>query len=328
MRKFYLAVFVFMLFTLGACGQSNDEDGESGNSQKFLTIATGNSGGTFFALGGAMADLFGSNKDLKVNAQSTEGSVVNVNLVKDQKAEIGFTNSSIAYYAENGVEMFDSKVDNVYAMAELYPMHYHLVVLKNSGIESIDDLAGKKIAVGEKGSGTEVNVRQILEGWDLTYDDFNASFISFSNAVEQMKNKSLDGAFVGAGVPTSSVMDLLTSGDAKLVPMENEVIEKLSETYPFMVSGEIPANSYSNQDESIETVLVGTTLVVNKDVDEDIVYDLTKTLYENLDKLTNAHSAAENIKLEKATDGMSIKLHPGALRYYEENDVPIPDHVR
>lgn len=324
-----LLVVVLLLSTiLAACNssESNDEPGSKKENEKtFITVATGGSGGVFFALGGALADIYKSLDGVIANAQSTKGSVVNVALINDGKADIAFSNSSIAYYASNGIAMFDKKLENVYAMAELYPMYYHLVVAKDSGINSIADIKGKKIAVGEKGSGTEVNVHQFLEGWNITYDDFDESFISFSNAVDQMKNKSIDGAFVGAGIPTSSVMELMTSGNAKLVPLDNETVKKLAEKkYPFFKPGKIPAGTYSGQDEDIETILIGTTLVVRKDLDEELAYKLTKAIYDNLDKLRDTHSAANNIKLESATDGMSIKIHPGAKKYYEENGLKIP----
>lgn len=337
MKKGALFLVFLLLATLflSACSGSNgsgaggaEPQGEGSNAQTeqtFVTIATGNSGGVFFALGGVFAELFNSIDGVVANAQSTEGSVINVSLVNEHKADIGFTNSSVSYYGANGMEMFKQKQENVYAIAELYPMYQHFVATEASGISAVPDLKGKKIAVGPKGSGTEVLTRQMLEGWGVSYDDFEPSYISFTNAVDQMKNGTLDGAFIATGIPTAAVTDLMTSVKAKLVPLEKATVEKLSETYPFFQPGVIPAGYYPGQEEEVETLTIGTTLVVNKKLDDDLVYEITKTIYENLDRIKTAHSAGKDIVLEQApAAGKSIPLHPGAKRYYEEKGLVIP----
>lgn len=319
MKRIISLLILSMVIILGAC--SDDE-------KTLLTLATGDSGGTFFALGGGLSNIYSNLDGVTVNPQSTKGSEVNIDLVDRDKAQVGFSNSSIAYYGYTGTEMFEEKTENVQAMAEIYQMYYQLVVRSKSDIENVSDLKGKKIAVGEKGSGTEANVKQLLEAWGITYDDFDPSFISFSSAVDQMKNKSIDGSFIGAGLPTSSVTDLMSAGDAKIVPMEHEKIEELIEgDYPFFGTDVIPAGTYPDQDEDIETATIGTSLVVNKDLSEDLVYDLTKTLFENLDKLEDTHSIAKEIDVDKATEGMSIEIHPGAKKYFEEEGVEIPEDI-
>lgn len=292
--------------------------------KEFVTIATGNSGGTFFALGGAMAEVFSSVDGVIANAQSTKGSVVNIALVNDEKANLAFCNSSIAYYGVNGMEMFKEKLPNVTVLAELYPMHFQLVVSKSSGINSIYDLAGHHIAVGPHGSGTEANVRMFIEGWDMDYAKFKPSFISFSNAVDQLKNRALDGAFIGAGIPTSSIMDLLTTGNFKLVSFERENVEALSKKYPFFSYGEVPPNTYANQPDAAGAVIVGTSLLASKSLSPDLAYKLMDALYSNLEILGNTHSSGKKIKLETATLGMSIPVHPGSKRYLEEKGIQVP----
>lgn len=337
MFKLRYLVSMALIFTLlVAC--STDQQGEEGEGseptedakeEQFITIATGDSGGAFYALGGALSNIYSSIDGVTANSQSTEGSVVNLNLVEDDRAQVAFSNNSIAHYAANGTEMFEEKLENILAMADLYPMYYHLVVTESSGIESVADLKGKKIAVGPQGSGTEVNTRQLLEGWNLTYDDVDVSYISFSNAVEQMRNRTLDGAFIGAGAPTAAVMDLMTTGDVKLIPLDNEVIAQLAEEkYPFMVPGKIPAGTYTGQEEDVETLIIGTTLVVNKNLSEDVVYEMTKALYENVDQLIATHSSAEEIELENGAKNITIDIHPGAIKYFEENNVELPAHAQ
>ena len=294
--------------------------------KQFVTIATGNSGGTFFALGGAMAEIFSSTGGVIANAQSTKGSVVNVALVNEGKADIAFCNSSIAYYGVNGIEMFEQKLPNVTALAELYPMHFQFVVSKNSNINSLYDMEGHHIAVGPKGSGTEANVRMFIEGWGMDYSKFKPSFISFSNAVDQLKNRALDGAFIGAGIPTAAVMDLLTTGNFKLVSFEQEEVEAISKRYPFFSYGKIPSNTYSNQAESVGAVMVGTSLIVNKNLSSELIYNLMASLYDNLEILGNTHSSGKNIKLENATQGMSIPIHSGSKKYLEEKGVSVPEN--
>lgn len=327
-KYFYVGIILTLILILAACG-GDDNSSEGDSEEKLLTLATGDSGGTFFALGGGLANIYSDLEGYTVNSQSTKGSEVNIDLIEENKAQIGFSNTSIAYYGATGAEMFDKKTENVQGMAEIYPMYYQFVARDGSGIDSVDDIKGKKIAVGEKGSGTEANVKQLLEGWDITYEDFEPSYISFSSAVDQMKDKAVDGAFIGAGIPTSAATDLISSGDAKLIPMEHENLNALiDDKYPFFDTGKIPKGTYPDQEEDIETATINTSLVVNKDLSEDTVYELTKTLYENLDELESTHDIASEIKLKDATEGMSIKIHPGAKKYYEEEDVDIPEEVQ
>ncbi|MBN2827576.1 MAG: TAXI family TRAP transporter solute-binding subunit [Tissierellales bacterium] len=325
-------IMVSLIITTVACSNNSsiNEKKEVQAEKEFITVVTGNSGGAFFALGGVLAQIYGTLPDIIANAQATDGSGVNISLVNDGKAQIGFSNTAQAYYAVTGTEMYsEKKHENFMSLAELYPMYFQLVVRNDSGINSISDIIGKKIAVAPQNSGTEANVRQFLEvGWSITYDDFDESFISFSNAADQLKNNALDGAFIGSGIPNSSTLDLLSTGKYYLVSFDKEGVSKVVDKYPFFKYGIIPANTYSQITTDLGSITVGTTLIINKNVSEETAYKLTKALYENLDKLGEAHSSGKDIKLENATAGMSIKIHPGAKKYYIEKGIEIPENVQ
>ena len=227
--------------------------------------------------------------------------------------------NDITYYAVNGTEMFkDKKVENLRGIAALYPETCQIVTLESTGIKSIADLKGKRVAVGAAGSGAEANARQILEAYGITYDDIDEQFRSCGEAASALKDGNVDAAFVTAGFPTAAVQDITSQNKVRLLPIEADKADALIAKYPFYTKTVIPAGTYAGFDEEVPGISVMAMLVATDKVDEKLGYDITKALFDNLEKLQAAHSAAKHITKENAKNGMSIELNAGAERYYKE----------
>jgi len=288
----------------------------------FINIATGGTGGTYYPLGGAMAKIYNDNiEGVTANAQSTGASVENIGLVANGETEIAFIQNDVTYYAWTGTESFadKEKVTNIRGMAMLYPEVVQVIATAESGIKTIADLKGKKVAVGAPGSGTEVNARQVLAEYGMTYDDLGkADYLSFNEAADQLKDKQVDAAFVTGAIPTSAVTEVTQTADIVVVPVDSDKIASLSAKYPFYTEVVIPANSYNKQTTDVTAAAVMAMLVVPEALDEELAYNLTKQLFEKRQVIIDTHARGNDIKLETALAGMPIDLHPGAQRYYDE----------
>ena len=287
-----------------------------GDKEQFINIATGGTAGTYYPIGGAIAEVLNKN-GMNASAQSTGASVANINMLKDKQVELAIVQNDITYYAVNGEEMFKDtgKVENLTAIASLYPETCQFVVREDSGIKSISDLKDKRVAVGAAGSGAEANARQILEAYGLTYDDVNEQFLSFAEGSYALKDGTVDAAFVTAGYPTASVQDIASQNKIRLLPVGDEQIKKLSEKYPFYTKTTVPAGTYQGFDEEIQTVSVMAILIANDKIDAALGEKVTKAIFDNLDKIAAAHSAGKNITKDGALKGLDfIKMNEGATK--------------
>ena len=289
-------------------------------AQKFLNIATGGTAGAYYPIGGAVADILNKNiPGANASAQSTGAAVANVNLLKEGKVEIAFLQNDIAYYAVNGTEMFkDKKVPNIYGLATLYPETVQIVTLKKSGIKSIADFKGKKIAVGAAGSGTECNARQIMAAYGLKYDDMKVQYLSFAEAASALKDGNVDAAFVTAGFPTAAIQDIATQHEVYLIPVDADKADAVMKQYPFYTKVVIKKGTYAKQDADCDALAIRCMLGVTDKMDEQTAYDVTKAIFTHLDRLKQSHSAAAVVSKESAMDGMSVKVHAGADKFFKE----------
>ena len=290
--------------------------GGSGEKEQFINIATGGTAGTYYPIGGAIAEVLNKN-GMNASAQSTGASVANINMLKDKQVELAIVQNDITYYAVNGKEMFEEsgKVENLTGIASLYPETCQFVVREDSGIKSINDLRGKRVAVGAAGSGAEANARQILEAYGITYNDISEQFLSFAEGSYALKDGTVDAAFVTAGYPTASVQDIASQNKIRLLPIGDEQVKKLAEKYPFYSKTIVPAGTYQGFDEDVETVSVMAILVANDKIDAALGEKLTKAIFDNVDKIAAAHSAAKAITKESALEAMDfIKMNEGAAK--------------
>lgn len=291
-----------------------------GGSQQ-LVIATGGTGGTYYPLGGGMADHITKNAGVTATAQATGASAENIRLLRDKKADIAFTQNDIAEYAAAGTNMFqqDGKIDSFQALGALYDETIQIVVSADSNIKSVADLKGKRVSVGAPGSGTEINAQQILEAYGLTFDDTQLQRLSFADSAKAIQDGKLDAAFQTAGTPTAAITELAATTGVKIIPIDNDKIDAIIAKYPYYVKTTVPANTYQTVPEEVTTVSVKSMLLIRSDLDEDLVYKVTKAIFDNTDKL--GHAKAKEIKLDSVLSGVSIPIHPGAKKYFDEKSV-------
>ncbi|TMW69991.1 TAXI family TRAP transporter solute-binding subunit [Alteribacter natronophilus] len=331
MKKLAGILAATMLFAV-ACGDENTDtdagnenggDGDEAGGQElddlFVTVATGGTSGVYYPIGGAISNILEGELGLDSSVQATGASVENINLLDNGRAELAITMGDAVIQAYEGSGAFDGEepIESLRGMAALYPNFVQVVTTEDSGIETMEDLAGMSVGVGAPNSGVELNARMVLEAHGMSYDDINEDFLSYSEAIDQIKNGMVDAAFVTSGVPNATVIDLDTTHDAKIIPIEGEAMDYLEENYPFFSAEEIPADAYSNA-EAIPTAAITNLLLVSNDLSEDAVYEMTKALFENIEDIQSSHNAAQDITLETVQAGMPIPLHPGAERYFEE----------
>ena len=294
--------------------------GCGGEKKKFVNIATGGTAGTYYPLGGAMAEVLNKNiPGMNASAQSTGASVANVNMLKEGKVDIGFVQNDIAYYAVTGTEMFQGKqVKNLQGIATLYPENVQIVTLAKEGITSVSQLKGKRVAIGAAGSGVEANARQILAAYGLTYDDIDEQYLSFSEAANGLQDGTIDAAFVTAGYPTVAVQDIAARKAVTVLSIDAAKADALIAKYPFYTRTTIPAGTYPGQKNDIEGVAVMAMLVATDEMSAKECYEITKALYSNLDKIKASHSVGALITKEGAGEGMALPINPGAEKFFKE----------
>ncbi|WP_350559236.1 TAXI family TRAP transporter solute-binding subunit [Psychrobacter sp. CAL346-MNA-CIBAN-0220] len=284
---------------------------------EFVTIATGGASGPYNIIGTSLAEIYVKTFGVNSKTQTTGASVENVNLLTLGKVDMVLALSDVVTDAVKGENNFDAPITNIQQIAVLYPNVVQLVSTKGSGIKNIEDLRGKRFAVGDQGSGTEVNARTLLEGFGMTYDDVEVDYLGFADAADAMKAGKIDAAFFSSGLPNSSLLELEQGLDLQVVSINQDKLKELIKTKPYFKTFEIPAGTYGNET-AVPTAAIMNALLVRSELSEADGYKLTKTLFDNLEGLRNAHQAAADISLDTAQQGMVAPIHPGAKRYYDE----------
>jgi TRAP transporter TAXI family solute receptor len=296
-----------------------------------LKIWTGGTGGVYYPLGVKLSELLNKYaSDVVTASVSTSGaSVANMRALAAGDANLVFVQNDIAYYAYKGIYMFNgSKVDIARGVAVLYPEVVQIVVRADSGIKSIYDLRGKRVAVGAAGSGTAVEAELILRAAGL-WATITPQYMDFATAASALKLGQVDAAFVVAGIPTSAVLELSATVPVNLVEVPDEVLSKLVEQgYRFFTRYTVPAGTYTGMTSDVRTVAVMAMLAVRADVPDQVVYTVLKVMFDRLSELREAHARAKDIELAKALQGMPIPLHPGAIRFYQERGISVPPELR
>ncbi len=266
-----------------------------------------------------MANIWTQAGVASVTAESSGASVENIRLLASKKADLALVQNDVADFALNGIELFKDGAIKTSGIAILYPELIQIVASGDSGIKTLTDLKGKRVGIGAAGSGTEADFRLMLDAVGMTYKDLGAAqYLSFAESAQAFKDRKIDAAVVVAGIPNPAIQDITTLQDITIVPVAGDLADKIKSKYKFFAKTTIPANTYKGQAQAVDTVAVLATLVCRTDLDTELVYKLTKTLFDKQPELAQAHAKGKELSKDKALDGLTVPLHPGAEKYYKE----------
>ncbi|HRD97093.1 MAG TPA: TAXI family TRAP transporter solute-binding subunit [Rubrivivax sp.] len=296
--------------------------GTAAQAQQFFRIGTGGTAGTYYPVGGMIANVVSQPGKLVATAQASNGSVANVNGIAGGAMEAGFSQADVATWAQKGTGIYEGKpnVPGLRLIANLYPESVHVVVKKGSGIKSVADLKGKRVALDEPGSGTLVNARAILAAYGVTEKDIKPEYIKPNQAGDKLKDGSLDAFFFTGGAPAGAISELASAGGGiDILAIEGAPAEALRKSSPFFAPDTIAASTYSGVGQ-VQTLAVGAQLVTSDKISADTVYEVTKALYSEAaqKQLANGHAKGKYITRENAVRSAGIPFHPGAERFYKE----------
>ncbi|RUR39405.1 TAXI family TRAP transporter solute-binding subunit [Vreelandella populi] len=299
-------------------------------SAQQLSIATGGTGGVYYPIGGGLAEMINNHiEGAQATAEVTGASVENMGLIMRGDADLALALADTVYQAYTGTGDFEGRqIENTRALASVYPNAVQLVTLAESDIESIADLAGKRVSVGAPGSGTELNARAVLEANGISYSDFTPQRLNFNETADAIRDGDIDAGFWSVGPPTSSILNLAATRDIRLIGLSDEEIANAQEEEAVFAPYELAAGMYDGMEEAVQTIGIPNVLVVNADMDEELAYQLTQLLFENTDELIAVHPAANDTTVDFTMNSTPVPLHPGAIRYFEETGVEIPDRLR
>lgn len=290
----------------------------------FVGIATGGTGGTYYPLGGMLAQLISNNAQLEgrrisATAETGNASVANAGLLQRGEIETAFVAADILDAAFRGVNQFDGNpATNLRALGSLYPETVQLVARADAGITSFADLRGRSISSGAPGSGQWQLLGDLLEAHGMTRDDISEDHSSFAQSVDKIKDGNLDASLITAGTPTASITELANGHDIIVVPLTGPEIEALQQVQPYYADTVLAAGSYRGIDADVPTIAVRAIWATHADLDDDLAYAMVKALYENTNILATVHVMGGQIASATALQSISIPLHPGAERYYRE----------
>ena len=290
----------------------------------FFGIATGGTGGTYYPLGGMLAQLISNKvtiggKKLSATAETAGASVANAQLLGRKDIESAFVAADILDAAYNGKGQFEGKpVKNLRALGALYPEQVQLVTLASANVQGFKDLKGKSVSSGSPGSGQWQLLGDLLEAHGMTRKDIGEDLSSFTQSVDKIKDGNLVASLITAGAPTSSISDLANAREVRVVPLSGPEIETLRKKQPYYAMVQLPANTYKGQTAPVDTLAVMAVWATHDGLSDQMAYEVTKALYENTATLGQVHPKGKEITLQTALQSVSIPLHPGAERYYRE----------
>ena len=316
-----LALLMAATMMFAGCDKQGTPDGENGNTEK-IVLATGGNTGTYYAYGMAMGPILQEKTGITFDVQSTGASKANIQLIQQGEANMAIVQNDVMYYAYTGTDLFTgAQTQDFAAVATLYPELCQIIASKSSGIKSVADLAGKRVSVGDAGSGVEFNAKQILAAYGIDIEkDIEKQNLGFGPSADALKDEKIDAFFCVAGIPTTAITDLAMSTEITVVPVDDDKFAELSSQYGFYTQQVIPADTYNGMTEDVKTVAVMATYVVDKDLSEETVYNITKAIFENKEQIAAAYAKGSELDSAKAVQGIpsEVPMHAGAEKYFKE----------
>jgi len=308
-------LFVLIASLLAGCG-----GGQTADQTKRLLMVTGGTSGTYYAYGGVIASTLSEKlSNIEITANTSGASAANARALKNNEAELAILQNDVLDYAYNGTVVMadDGAMPMLRTIATLYPEVIQVVATKNSGITSVADLKGKRVCVGDAGSGTEANARQVMEAFGLSFSDLGkVENLSFGDAATAMQNGTIDASFTTAGVPNPAITELNSAIDIVILPVSGAEADKLIASYPFYSKYTINDSDYGVP--GVDTVAILATIACTEGLSADIVYAITKGLFDNQQALAAGHAKGKELSAQSAIQGVSVPFHPGAEKYYKE----------
>ncbi|KWW17271.1 hypothetical protein AS888_21915 [Peribacillus simplex] len=281
-------------------------------SNRMLIIATGDMSGVYFTVGQRLSALYERYNGAVSGTQVTQASIENTELVSQHRAEIGFTTVDV-------LELPSTNKSRLRALTTLYSNYVQIVTTKRHDIDSLDDLAGKRVSVGTSGSGTRLIAERILLETDLQPEQLNLSYLSFTQAAEALQNGSIDAAFFSSGIPNYEIAYTSKQTELSIIPIPKDIIDRLQKQYGVYAQNEIPVDTYKGMQKEVQTISIKNVLVTYDEMSDRHAYNLVKTLYEHLPELQDTHPAASDISLNDAAGPVPLDFHSGAMKYFTEH---------
>lgn len=315
---------------LGAVALVTMSFGTVAVAQDQLSIATGGTGGTYYPVGGGLAEIVNNHVEgYSATAEVTGASVENMGLIATGDADLAIALADTVAQAYTGTGRFDGQqLDMVRGLASLYANMVHIVALESSGITSLEGLRGMRVSIGAPGSGTEVNAAAILEANGITYDDIDEQRLNFNETADALANGDIDAGFWSVGAPTSSILNLATTQDIVIIALTEAELAAAMGAHSTFATTTLPGGSYNGVDADTAVLGIPNVLTVSSEMSDDLAYALTRAMFENIAELQAVHPAANETTIEFTMGATPIPLHSGALRYYDEIGAEVPDALR
>jgi TRAP transporter TAXI family solute receptor len=322
MRKKSYCVFlaIMSVFLTGSCSKASVSGGAARSASLYMRMGTGGTGGVFYTFGVGLGTLVSDKTNMQFTVESTKASVENMRLLTSGDIEVGMASFPTSLKAFTGIQPFEEKLD-INVLFQMYDNPVHIIVMSNSPYRTLEDLKGKRISIGQPGSGNAEVAYAFLEGllgWE-DGKDYRGEYLTYTESVEAFKSGQLDAAIFDTVHPTSSVIDLASWRPIRLLDVDYSLIEKTANRFAkefFPIT--IPGGTYRGQDSDTHTVGHGNYLMCLANWDEEYAYTFVKTVFENQDYMQKVHAAAGNLTPANGSKNGGIPLHPGAERYFKE----------
>jgi hypothetical protein len=305
---------------LAGCGGGGSDAPAGEGGRAFLSLGTAPPGGAFFVVGGALAEVLNAvpQESWSVTGEATSGSQENIRRLATGELDFAVSNASITYFAARGTEGWD-RAYPVRSVMTLAPNVTIFLTQANSGVKTIADMKGRRVVIGPAGAGFEYFVRPLLAAHGVTYDDITVLNATQAASVDMLTDGSAAAVLIGGAVPTASITQAAASMDVYFIPFDESAVQQLVKQYVFFNTAVVPANTYRNQATDYHGLDVGSMhLITSADQDEDLVYRVTKALYENREQVVQRHAAGAAINPKNVVRDTGTEFHPGAIRYYRE----------